>query len=213
MPSHRMNSGTQAMDGIARSACNVGSSSRRASDRIAGRCAETAPAIRRGVAATTPMRKAGADDGARPWSRGWLQLAAGGRAPKVCQMTAWRRHQATSGTAKPDRQFPQRAESRERRSSQWPSAAMQPQATSRIASRDADCKTRRPFARVMSAAEHAQMPGYNARPAAPGRSRGTCLAPSSVILANEVASANSSAAEPDRRSAHRRVAFTSTLAG
>ena len=31
MPSHRMNSGTQAIDGIARSACTVGSSSRRAS--------------------------------------------------------------------------------------------------------------------------------------------------------------------------------------
>jgi hypothetical protein len=29
MPSHRMNSGTQAIDGIARSACTVGSSSRR----------------------------------------------------------------------------------------------------------------------------------------------------------------------------------------
>jgi hypothetical protein len=30
MPSHRMNSGTQAIDGIARSACTVGSSNRRA---------------------------------------------------------------------------------------------------------------------------------------------------------------------------------------
>ena len=29
MPSHRMNSGTQAIDGMARTACNEGSSSRR----------------------------------------------------------------------------------------------------------------------------------------------------------------------------------------
>ena len=56
MPNHSMNSGTQAIDGIARSACKVGSSRRRDKRRIAGdradqRAGDDADAEARGDAA------------------------------------------------------------------------------------------------------------------------------------------------------------------
>ena len=105
MPSHRMNSGTQAIDGIERSACRVGSSRRRSERRIAGDRAERACRRRRRSRSRPRRAQTVTSDVA-------LQFAGGGKFDQRRPDARGRRHQAAVGEARAARRFPRRSRGR-----------------------------------------------------------------------------------------------------
>ena len=98
MPSQRMKIGTQAIDGMARSAWMDGSSSRRASLAGTGQHAEHGAGERADAEAERDPRHGRRDMG--------LQFAGGGSATAVCSEARRRRHQPARCDAGAHRDFP-----------------------------------------------------------------------------------------------------------
>ena len=115
MPSHRMNSGTQAIEGIARSACRVGSSRRARQRRIAGDRAEQR-------AGGDAEHEAGGDARAASRRCGACSSPVRASSAKVCEDHRRRRHQPAVGPARAHGDLPDQRERRPAAAGRAPAA-------------------------------------------------------------------------------------------